>query len=202
MLTRPTPRGFTLIELMVTVSIVALVMAMAAPNFTTWIRNSRVRATAESLQSGIKLAQIEAQRRAHTVVFFRTASKTCLGTETVSASGDYWQIRMVPNVLLSSDTGPEAIQCGSLTEAGSGVGLTSATSLLCFNADGRQTDATNVVGNVSCTAGAQSYDVKSTTTGGEDRPLRVLITLSGAVRLCDPKKQSTEPDGCPSVQAS
>ena len=47
-------RGISLVETMVVVVIMAIVMAMAAPNFSTWLAGSRIRATAESLLAGLQ----------------------------------------------------------------------------------------------------------------------------------------------------
>jgi type IV fimbrial biogenesis protein FimT len=44
--------------------------------------------------------------------------------------------------------------------------------------------------------GMNSFDI---TNSAADRPLRVLVTLGGSVRLCDPAKtlSAAQPDGCP-----
>jgi len=188
--------GFSLIELMVAISVLAILTAVAMPNFMTWIRNSRVRTVADALQSGMRLAQGEAQRRAHTVVFFLTNSKTCDTTATAVAGGTYWQARSVPNALLTGDAA-EAVQCGVLTDVSTGVNITSATTALCFGGDGRQTTVTNPSSiGVDCTAASATYDVAPVTANAESRPLRLTVSLAGSIRMCDPGKASTAPDGC------
>ena len=189
-------RGFSLIELMVAVSVLAILMAMAIPNFTTWIRNARVRTVAEALQSSIRLAQAEAQRRNQSVVLFRTTSKDCLTSATADAGGAQWQIRSVPNPLMTDDI-PEAIQCGVLTDVSSGVALTSTATALCFAGDGRQTTLTDPASiGANCTAAVAAYRVEPAASSAEGRPLQLDVSLSGAVRMCDPGKPSTAPDGC------
>ena len=191
-------RGFSLVELLVAVSVVAILMAMAIPSFTTWIRNARVRAVAEALQSSIRLAQAEAQRRNQSVVLFRTNSKDCLTTATADATGAQWQIRSVPNPLMTDDN-PEAIQCGVLTDVSTGIQLSTPTqtTALCFAGDGRQTTLTNPAAiGLDCTASAATYRVEPAASSAENRPLRLDVSLSGAVRMCDPGKASTAPDGC------
>jgi type IV fimbrial biogenesis protein FimT len=206
MLSGGSSRGFSLIELMVAVSVLAILTALALPNLNTWIRNSRVRAVTEALQSGIRLAQAEAQRRTTLVVFFRTSSKACMVNDTADANGPYWQIRSVPIALMTGDVA-ETVQCGVLTDVSSGVNLTSQLTVgaaqpvplaaLCFGGDGRQSSMNNPTGiGANCTAGTARYDVTPDTNSAENRPLRVTVSLSGSVRLCDPGKAGTAPDGC------
>ncbi len=195
-------RGFTLIELLVAVSLGALLMALAMPGFKTWIGNSRIRTVADSVQSGLRQAQSEAQRRAHTVVFFRTTSTACGSAAVANAGGQNWQIRTVPNAAMSDDTADDVL-CGVLTDASSGVEL-NGPAAVCFTGDGRQTASTNPASiGLDCAPDAQgrpsTYDVTPRTASADARPLRVLVALGGSVRMCDPKKtqSSSAPDGCP-----
>ncbi|MGQ3092702.1 MAG: pilus assembly FimT family protein [Roseateles sp.] len=188
--------GFSLIELMVAVTVLAILTAVALPNFTSWIRNARARTVADALQSGMRLAQAEAQRRTHSVVFFMTNNKTCTTASTAAANGAYWQIRTVPNALLTGDVA-EAVQCGVLTDVSGDVTLGSSTAALCFGGDGRQTTLTNPAAiGVNCTAAPATYDITPAGSSADKRPLRMTVSLAGSVRLCDPGKSSTAPDGC------
>ncbi|WAT83519.1 GspH/FimT family pseudopilin [Delftia acidovorans] len=54
------PRGFTLIEMMVVVALVAILAALAAPSFIAQIANQRVSSAALELQSLLQLARSEA----------------------------------------------------------------------------------------------------------------------------------------------
>lgn len=189
-------RGFSLIELAVTVVLIGIVMAMAIPSFATWLKNSQVRTVSEALQSGLRLAQSEAVRRYRQVVFFRTDAKDCDTAAAASATGPYWQIRTVAAI---AGEAAEAVQCGALTEVANDVALQGPTAL-CFNADGRQVaNATTGVTGATCSLDVQgrasAYNI---THAKSDRPLTVRVTIAGSVRMCDPNRAiATAADGCP-----
>lgn len=195
MLMRPV-RGFGLIELLITVSILAILTAVTAPNLMGWVRGARTRAVADALQAGVRVAQVEAQRRSHTVVFFFTNSKVCSTDATAVADGKYWQARVVPDVLQSGDVA-EAIQCGVLTDVGSGVAVTPSATAVCFGGDGRLAAATNPTAiGVDCTAAAANFQISPESRKSQERRLTVTLSLAGAVRMCDPDKSTSAPDGC------
>ena len=189
-------RGLTLIELMVTISLLALLLGLAAPSFTEWIRNAAVRTVSDALQNGARLAQAEAVRRNRQMVFFLTNSATCNAATAPAADGSFWAIRTVP--LVAGDV-VETVQCGQLADVAAGVFIDGPTAI-CFNSAGRQVaNASPGIGTTTCSldaSGTSTYDLSVT---GGTRPLRVLVTLGGQVRQCDPARtlSATAPDGCP-----
>ena len=187
--------GFTLIELVVTITLLSLLLGLAMPSFGVWTRNAQVRSVTDTLQSGIRLAQSEAVRRNRQVVFFLTNSSACTAAINANANGAYWSVRTV--ALVAGDT-PQVVQCGQLADIAAGVTLSGPTAL-CFNSMGRQVAnaSTGVTGSGSCTLGAGDSIYNVAVTGG-DRPLRVQVSLGGRPRLCDPARtlSSTNPDGC------
>lgn len=82
-------RGLTLVELLVTVTLLVILLFLAAPNFITWINNTRVRTVAEVLQNGVRFAQAEAIRRNRSVVFYLTNAEPSLAAAAV-ANGTNW----------------------------------------------------------------------------------------------------------------
>jgi type IV fimbrial biogenesis protein FimT len=56
-------QGFTLVELMVTLAVAAIILAIAAPSFSQMIRENRLITTANNLVGNIQLARSEAIRR-------------------------------------------------------------------------------------------------------------------------------------------
>jgi type IV fimbrial biogenesis protein FimT len=189
-------RGFTVVELMVTIALFALLVGLAMPAFTTWVRNTQVRTVSDALQNGLRLAQAEAIRRHRQVVFYRTGAATCTAATNAAANGAFWVVRTVP--LVAGDA-VEAVQCGHLGDVAQGVTIAGATAL-CFNSGGRQVaNADPGIGGAECALDATGISAFDVTTTNADRPLRVLVTLAGGVRLCDPAKtlSSSHPDGCP-----
>lgn len=70
--------GFTLIELMVVVSILAIIMAVAVPGLTEMIERGQMRADLSKFKSAVQMARSEAvSRRAHVVLCGSTNSKNC-----------------------------------------------------------------------------------------------------------------------------
>ncbi len=62
-------QGFTLIELMVALAIAALLLLLGMPSFTTFVRNSEIRSTSESIINGLRAATTEAANRNRPVTF-------------------------------------------------------------------------------------------------------------------------------------
>jgi type IV fimbrial biogenesis protein FimT len=65
--------GFTLIELMVTLSIATIVMVMAIPSFSTSIKNNRLTTQVNQFVTGINLARSEAIRRGMNVTLCKSS---------------------------------------------------------------------------------------------------------------------------------
>jgi type IV fimbrial biogenesis protein FimT len=187
-------RGFTLIEMMVTVVLLAILMALAYPAMSEWVRNSRIRTVADALQNGLRLAQTEALRRSRQTVFSLTADTNPADGLTAVANGANWSVNFVP-LLTGEENDTTFIEGGGLTGLAPDVRITGPATL-CFNSLGRVVDNATPGTGVACTASAAAYNI---TIPNADRPMRVLVALGGQVRLCDPAKtlSGTHPDGCP-----
>ncbi|WP_153109058.1 GspH/FimT family pseudopilin [Propionivibrio limicola] len=78
-------RGFTLIEMLVTIAVLAIVLAIAAPSFSTIVKNSRLATETNDLMSDLALARTEAARRGRRVSLCISNNGT-----TCATSGSDW----------------------------------------------------------------------------------------------------------------
>jgi len=156
-----TQKGVTLIELMIGISIMAILIAIGLPSFRSMIQNSQIRTATESIQNGLQLARAEAVRRNEQVNFI-------LGT------GTSWTVSTVAGTTIQSR--PSSEGSVNVTVTVTPAGATTAT----FNALGRLANPT--------TAPTQ-FDLDVPTTilsASQSRELRVNITSGGQIRTCDP----------------
>jgi type IV fimbrial biogenesis protein FimT len=199
--------GFTMIEMAVTMSIFAILVALGVPSMTTWIRNNKVRTVADSLQTGLRMAQAESLRRSRQVVFALTNSTT---PDTVLplpavANGTSWAIYTLPSV--ANET-PQFVESGVLSNVSSQVTINAPVSTVCFNSIGRlvnntSANVTAITGGDTCaqpTAPPAPPTVQfNINVPGADRPLRVNLSLGGQVHMCVPgiALDVDHPEGCP-----
>ena len=70
-----TSSGFTLIELMVTIAVLAIIVGIAAPSISTQLANQRVKSTVSTIESALKEAKAESIiRRQNISVIYNSAS--------------------------------------------------------------------------------------------------------------------------------
>lgn len=186
-------RGFTLIELMIGLAIMALLLGMGLPAFSAWLANSKVRNAAETLQTGLSLARSEAMRRNQTVEFMLTNDEVNLGTVgtvAAAANGVHWLVRTRDPVsgiyqLIEAKSGFE----GSGSSGASPVKVTASDSTIGFRGLG---------GTQGLTAPAtfdfsnpQAGACHTATTASPIRCLRVQVSVAGQIRMCDPTVTET-----------
>jgi type IV fimbrial biogenesis protein FimT len=90
-----TQTGFTLLELLTTVAVGAILMAIAIPNFRTTIQNNRMSAQLNTMLSGLIYARSEAiKRNVDVAICATTDQQTCAGSGTW---GTGWLIYYTPS---------------------------------------------------------------------------------------------------------
>jgi len=196
MLKRRPAHGFTMIELMMTMTLFGILLLMGIPMLSGTIANSKARSVAESIQNGLRTAQTEALRRSRQTVFVLTTSAPAANAGAV-ANGTNWYIQVLPIVSTETVDTP-VVDSGSFGNLASGVTITGP-AIICFNSMGRlvANSTTTAAFGAACTVptGPVTYDV---TKSGANRTYELQVNLGGQVRMCDKSKtlSTTNPDGC------
>jgi type IV fimbrial biogenesis protein FimT len=185
--------GFTLIEIMITLAVFALLLAVGLPSMTIWLQNQQIRTSAEGLQAGLQFARAEALRRNAPVRFqlVDTLTPACVlinnGTSWIVSMNDPTGLCDTPP---SDIVDPFTIQKRSGAEgtpnavlaATSGVApaVPVAATTVTFNGLGRATGA-GAITQINVTNASANCQ-----PAGPMRCLRLNISSGGQVRMCDP----------------
>jgi type IV fimbrial biogenesis protein FimT len=197
MKTTPHQRGFSMIEVAVSMAVMGILLASVAPSVSAWMGNTRIRNTAESLQAGLQKARNEALRRNQVVRFSLvslTDPKVLDNSCALSATSGSWVVS-VASPANKCATAPSTTDSLQLVDAhpvgdgGDGVsvsatqtdGSTAATSVA-FNAFGQIVSGTDSVTGSSPIA---YISVVSSTTGSDYRRLKLVVSTGGRVVMCD-----------------
>jgi type IV fimbrial biogenesis protein FimT len=199
---RRRPRGVTLIELLVGISILSLLLVVAAPGLGEWLANTRVRNTAEALSASLQQAKGEAVARNTRVRFQLTSS---LGSDCVlNDSGPNWVLNLDPDAdanavegncddALSDTAAPRLLSRHDGREGTVRTVIEGSAETLVFNGLGRL---------VPVPAGDIVFEVRGTDanecviSGGARTCLRVVVTPVGQVRTCNPAVGAPHPGAC------
>lgn len=186
--------GFTLIELMITITIVSILTLFAMPSYKTWIANSRVRTTTEAIQNGLMLAKAQALSRNAKVQFVLTNTSPVVSqvnnVPNTAPEGTVsgWMVRVYQATTYNP---ADFIQGRSVAEGGVNTTTTVSpwTSAFVFNGVGGV-----FTGSPLAIPANTEINVSGT---GSDRPLRIKISKGGAIRMCDPNTAvATTSIGC------
>lgn len=192
-------RGFTLVELIVSIAVLGFLLMAALPSIGTWLDNTRIRNTAEALQQGLQTARNEAIKGNREVSFFLvslTSPHTMDDSCALSSASGSW---VVSTSSPASECGgneqssPPILASRTAGDAGGRVNVTavsgddSAATTVTFNGFGRAID-------VGSGSGIARIDVTGPNDDTTYRPLRLLVTPAGSVRMCDPSESITDGD--------
>jgi type IV fimbrial biogenesis protein FimT len=85
--------GFTLVELLMTIGLASVLLALAVPSFNSFIVGSRVTTEANEMIAAIHFARSEAIKRNGSISFCRAASATATSCAAASGHWENWIVR-------------------------------------------------------------------------------------------------------------
>jgi len=167
--------GFSLVEVMVVMALIAVLATLAAPSYRVWIQNTRIRTTAESIQNGLQKAKTEALRNNARVSF--------------TLNGDAsWAVGCVN----PTATCPANIETASKVEATSDIAINtdSGNMVITFTNLGMRdpAEAADEFNQVSIDMSSMS--------AADSRNLDVRVGPGGNVKMCDPEVVAPDLRAC------
>jgi type IV fimbrial biogenesis protein FimT len=172
---RPTTcGGFSLLELMVGIAILAVLAGLAAPSFKALIINAQIRTAAQALHDGLKTARVEAIRRNERVTFTK-------------AAGSSWAVAV--------DSNAQVVQSRVSGEGSAAAVVTvipAAGTVVAFDSLGRVVPP---AAGVTITQLDISVPA-SVLPAASAKNLRIAINSGGGIRLCNPNATAGIGMGC------
>lgn len=150
--------GFSLVELLVVMGIVAIISSIAVPSFLTYLQTTRLTNAAQNLYYALQTARTEAiKQNANVYVSFQTGTTWCYGVNANSSCA----CNTASNCTLGATQAPASAQ---LTLSATGLNGTSI--------------------HFEPNHGAAMTSSTITLTNGQGNAISVKISLLGSLLLC------------------
>ncbi|MBU1689587.1 MAG: GspH/FimT family pseudopilin [Gammaproteobacteria bacterium] len=164
--------GFSLIELLIGIAILAILAGIALPSFQTWFKNTQIRNAAESIVNGLQRARAEAVARNTNVAF-------------VLGAGSSWTVSVVaPASVIESRSSSEGSKDVAVTALAADF-ATTATTLTFNNFGGAVASVTSLTRvNLSALGGTQNLRVEIGAGGSNVRMCDPSLTVGSSPRAC------------------
>jgi type IV fimbrial biogenesis protein FimT len=183
MLTRSAlQRGFSLVELSIALTLLAMLLTFGLPLYSTFLQNQQIRANAEGVISGLQFARAEA------------ISRNVAGGVQFILAGNSWSV-----VVPSAPVPPLRSQSGNERTPNAVVSVVpAAATTVTFNGLGRMTApvlpiATNLQIGVSNPTGGACL---ATSPAAPMRCLTITVSQNGQARMCDASLDVSSPLSC------
>ncbi len=213
----PCLKGFTLIELMIALAIMAILLTMAVSGWRVWIINGHIRTVSGNIADNLRATRATALQRNRRVTFqlCDKDNDTSEGTVPVTA------IITLNPIDACEQTIPSAEDAGLGQAGGSGDSSTAALAhreiitggsarikAWSSDSDGKWSVTFNPLGRAVSYPSSDApdpgnepltFEIDSTVSDANGiRPMRVLVYESGRILVCDTKvSNSADPRACP-----
>ena len=183
--------SFSLIELLITLTVLSIVLAIGVPSVIGWVRAMEVRSSAESLRSALQRARAEAVAR-------NTRVRISL-SDTTGNPG--WNVTCVnvtaacPASLLS-----HTIETNSLIRWGATLLASSSKMTTALKAGATLPGTIDFfpLGDAPQVTGGTDIARVDVIHSGTKDDVRLVLRIDGAgnIRLCNPSRPTDHPEAC------
>lgn len=182
-------RGFTLIELMIGVALLAFVLMLGVPAFGTFLQNQKLRDNAAVTLAAVQFARAEAIRLNANVEFVLTEDTPNLGNFAALGESTTGKNFLIRGNVYNPASGQNQMTMLTMKSAAEGSGSPGTTNVevlattgrIVFTPLGSTTNAADEVIQITNPAGGECK-----AAGGPMRCMNVVVTRGGQVRMCDP----------------
>jgi type IV fimbrial biogenesis protein FimT len=194
--TRIPQRGFNLIEVMVTLTVLGILISLGAPSFAEWLQNQQIRAASEAIVNGMQVARGEAIKR---------NLRVQMVLEPPTSGWTVCEATVAPcdsTLLADPLTAVNAIQSRSPQEGTSNANVTTTPGgaiAVTFSPLGSVVANSDPASPPLAQVDVVNSRLACQVDGGPMRCLRVVVSGGGSVRMCDPSPGIVAPNprACP-----
>jgi len=179
------PAGFSIVELMIVLSVLSILFAVGMPAFGRFLHDIEIRGSAEGLRAGLQKARTEAVTRNALV---RISFTNVSGRPEWTLGCVYASVRCPATISSYSANGDAQIRWGT-ARSNDQVALSAALPPGKSLPSGVTFNALGAAPGVASNADASRIDVTHV-FNKQARRLVLMITGAGSVRLCDPSADS------------
>lgn len=186
--------GFTLIELMVTIAVLAALLLAVTPVVRDWMLDIEIRNAAESISSGLNRARALAVQRNEPVMFSLVSNEAQPGTLdnscALSATSASWVVSLDSpsgkcGQPLGTTTGTRLVERHARGDGSAGVQV-EVRDASCQSATGRTQVVFNGFGRAQADPSPIRCIVITHPGSSTAHKLHVMLNTGGSVRTCDP----------------
>ena len=197
--TRAPQRGFNLIEILVTMTVLGILIALGAPSLAEFLQNQQIRAATEAIVNGMQVARGEAIRRnlAVQLVLEAPTSGWTICEASVEPCDSTTPLNTDPPLVIQSRSPDEGTSSANVAPVA--ADLVTAAIAVTFSPLGSVVDNFNASPRLTRVDVIKPLPSACIADGGSMRCLRVVVTGGGSIRMCDPTPGIVAPDprACP-----
>ena len=191
---RPRERGFSIIEVVIAIALIALLLVMGLPSLGLFLDNQKIRAATDAMYGLLQQARAEAAKQNTPVEFVMfdeaidLTDFTFINAVVPKAGGLNWAVRVpkpaAPGTYDLIVARPGTESSGSATT--SAVAVAGGAPIITFNGFGGTNGLAGTATFQFTRANPVNPDLLCKAAGGAIRCLNITVTTGGQIKVCDP----------------